>query len=76
MDSRRAHTVPVSGKVIDASDMASVVNSALDGWFGTGRHESGLRIGVFPSLSREMLDFVAKTATEFTAAAKSGLVVA
>jgi len=30
-------TVPVSGKVIDAGDMASVVDSALDGWFTTGR---------------------------------------
>jgi CDP-6-deoxy-D-xylo-4-hexulose-3-dehydrase len=30
-------TVPVSGKVIDASDMAAVVDSALDGWFTTGR---------------------------------------
>ena len=29
--------VPVSGKVIDAADMASVVDSALDGWFTTGR---------------------------------------
>ena len=29
--------VPVSGKVIDAGDMASVVDSALDGWFTTGR---------------------------------------
>src|SRR3984957_17763651 len=30
-------TVPVSGKVIDAADMCSVVDSALDGWFTTGR---------------------------------------
>lgn len=30
-------SVPVSGKVIDAADMASVVDSALDGWFTTGR---------------------------------------
>jgi CDP-6-deoxy-D-xylo-4-hexulose-3-dehydrase len=29
--------VPVSGKVIDASDMRSLVDSALDGWFTTGR---------------------------------------
>src|SRR5208283_4519223 len=29
--------VPVSGKVIDASDMRAVVDSALDGWFTTGR---------------------------------------
>ncbi len=29
--------VPVSGKVIDASDMQAVVDSALDGWFTTGR---------------------------------------
>ena len=29
--------VPVSGKVIDARDMGSVVESALDGWFTTGR---------------------------------------
>jgi CDP-6-deoxy-D-xylo-4-hexulose-3-dehydrase len=29
--------VPVSGKVIDAEDIASVVDSALDGWFTTGR---------------------------------------
>jgi CDP-6-deoxy-D-xylo-4-hexulose-3-dehydrase len=29
--------VPVSGKVIDAADMAAVVDSALDGWFTTGR---------------------------------------
>ena len=33
-------------------------------------------IGVFPGLTREMLDFIAKTATEFVATAKSGLVVA
>jgi CDP-6-deoxy-D-xylo-4-hexulose-3-dehydrase len=32
-----ASSVPVSGKVIDAADMAAVVNSALDGWFTTGR---------------------------------------
>jgi CDP-6-deoxy-D-xylo-4-hexulose-3-dehydrase len=29
--------VPVSGKVIDAADMQAVVESALDGWFMTGR---------------------------------------
>jgi len=29
--------VPVSGKVIDPADMAAVVDSALDGWFTTGR---------------------------------------
>jgi CDP-6-deoxy-D-xylo-4-hexulose-3-dehydrase len=29
--------VPVSGKVIDASDLASVVDSVLDSWFTTGR---------------------------------------
>src|SRR3954451_8255236 len=29
--------VPVSGKVIDAEDICSVVESALDGWFTTGR---------------------------------------
>ena len=29
--------VPASGKVIDAGDMSSVVDSALDGWFTTGR---------------------------------------
>src|ERR1700723_436616 len=29
--------VPVSGKVIDASDVSAVVDSALDGWFTTGR---------------------------------------
>ena len=29
--------VPVSGKVIDADDICSVVDSALDGWFTTGR---------------------------------------
>ncbi|GAA3762478.1 lipopolysaccharide biosynthesis protein RfbH [Terriglobus aquaticus] len=32
-----ASTVPVSGKVIDGDDMAAVVDSALDGWFTTGR---------------------------------------
>ena len=30
-------TVPVSGKVIGAEDICSVVDSALDGWFTTGR---------------------------------------
>jgi len=30
-------SVPVSGKVIDASDIQAVVDSALDGWFTTGR---------------------------------------
>jgi CDP-4-dehydro-6-deoxyglucose reductase, E1 len=30
-------TVPVSGKVIGADDICSVVESALDGWFTTGR---------------------------------------
>jgi CDP-6-deoxy-D-xylo-4-hexulose-3-dehydrase len=30
-------TVPVSGKVIDAADIQAVVDSALDGWFTTGR---------------------------------------
>jgi len=29
--------VPVSGKVINASDIQAVVDSALDGWFTTGR---------------------------------------
>ena len=29
--------VPVSGKVIDGSDMSAVVDSALDAWFTTGR---------------------------------------
>jgi CDP-6-deoxy-D-xylo-4-hexulose-3-dehydrase len=29
--------VPVSGKVIDAKDICSVVDSALDAWFTTGR---------------------------------------
>jgi CDP-6-deoxy-D-xylo-4-hexulose-3-dehydrase len=29
--------VPVSGKVIDAEDIQAVVESALDGWFTTGR---------------------------------------
>jgi CDP-6-deoxy-D-xylo-4-hexulose-3-dehydrase len=29
--------VPVSGKVIDASDVSAVVDSALDAWFTTGR---------------------------------------
>jgi CDP-6-deoxy-D-xylo-4-hexulose-3-dehydrase len=31
-------------------------------------------IGVYPGLTREMLDFIVKTATEFVAAAKSGVV--
>src|ERR1700728_2106528 len=30
-------TVPVSGKVISSEDICSVVESALDGWFTTGR---------------------------------------
>jgi CDP-4-dehydro-6-deoxyglucose reductase, E1 len=30
-------SVPVSGKVIDGTDLASVVDSALDCWFTTGR---------------------------------------
>src|SRR6202034_3642127 len=30
-------SVPVSGKVIDSSDLSSVIDSALDGWFTTGR---------------------------------------
>ncbi|MDQ2833197.1 MAG: lipopolysaccharide biosynthesis protein RfbH [Acidobacteriota bacterium] len=30
-------TVPVSGKVIGPDDISSVVDSALDGWFTTGR---------------------------------------
>jgi CDP-6-deoxy-D-xylo-4-hexulose-3-dehydrase len=30
-------TVPVSGKVFDAGDIFSIVESALDGWFTTGR---------------------------------------
>ena len=29
--------MPVSGKVIDADDLSSLVDSALDGWFTTGR---------------------------------------
>ncbi len=33
-------------------------------------------IGVFPGLTRPMLDFIAKTAMEFVATVKSGLVVA
>ena len=30
-------------------------------------------IGVYPGLTREMLDFIVKTAVEFVAGAKSGL---
>ena len=30
-------SVPVSGKVIDAADIQAIVESALDGWFTTGR---------------------------------------
>jgi len=30
-------SVPVSGKVIDSSDLSSVIDSALDCWFTTGR---------------------------------------
>jgi CDP-4-dehydro-6-deoxyglucose reductase, E1 len=30
-------SIPVSGKVIDAADVSSVVDSALDAWFTTGR---------------------------------------
>ena len=33
----RSALVPVSGKVIDAADLQAVVDSALDGWFTTGR---------------------------------------
>jgi CDP-6-deoxy-D-xylo-4-hexulose-3-dehydrase len=29
--------IPVSGKVVDGSDISSIVDSALDGWFTTGR---------------------------------------
>ncbi len=29
--------VPVAGKVVDGADISSVVDSALDGWFTTGR---------------------------------------
>lgn len=29
--------VPVAGKVIDSDDISSVIDSALDGWFTTGR---------------------------------------
>ena len=29
--------IPVSGKVIDGADITAVVDSALDGWFTTGR---------------------------------------
>jgi CDP-6-deoxy-D-xylo-4-hexulose-3-dehydrase len=32
-----ASVVPVSGKVIEADDIQAVVDSALDGWFTTGR---------------------------------------
>jgi CDP-6-deoxy-D-xylo-4-hexulose-3-dehydrase len=32
-------------------------------------------IGVFPGLTNEMLDFIVKTAAEFVATVKSGLVV-
>ncbi len=32
-------------------------------------------IGVFPGLTREMLDYVVETATKFVAAAKAGLSV-
>jgi CDP-6-deoxy-D-xylo-4-hexulose-3-dehydrase len=32
-------------------------------------------IGVYPGLTKEMLDFIVKTATDFVATAKSGLVV-
>jgi len=32
-------------------------------------------IGTFPGLTTEMLDYIAKTAAEFVATAKSGLVV-
>ncbi len=32
-------------------------------------------IGVYPGLTREMLDFIAKTMVEFVGAVKGGLVV-
>ncbi len=35
-ESGKSH-IPVSGKVIDANDLISIVDSALDGWFTTGR---------------------------------------
>jgi len=35
--------VPVSGKVIDGADVSAVVDSALDGWFTTGRFAENLR---------------------------------
>ena len=35
--------VPVSGKVIDASDIQAVVDSALDCWLTTGRFADGVR---------------------------------
>jgi CDP-6-deoxy-D-xylo-4-hexulose-3-dehydrase len=42
-------TVPVSGKVIDGADLCSVVDSALDGWFTTGRfaHEFETKMARF-----------------------------
>src|ERR1700745_2959398 len=30
-------SVPVSGKVIDGSDVSAIVDAALDAWFTTGR---------------------------------------
>lgn len=33
--------IPVSGKVIDSDDVCSVVDSALDAWFTTGRFAEG-----------------------------------
>ena len=36
-------SVPVSGKVIDGADLSSVVDSALDCWFTSGRFAKRLK---------------------------------
>jgi hypothetical protein len=38
-------TVPVSGKVLDAEDIACLVDSSLDGWLTSGRFTAGRPVG-------------------------------
>ena len=64
--------VPVSGKVLNGKDLRSLVDAALDCWLTTGRFAQEferrfakfLSIGVYPSLTTEMVEYMIQVIRE------------
>ena len=61
-------TVPVSGKVLDASDFINLVDSSLDGWFTSGRFTE--------KFERELAKYVGARTTVFVNSGSSANLVA